>query len=46
MLASQKADVEALTSRVPDLSAHSATSDLKHKNAERQAVHHQGDPMM
>jgi hypothetical protein len=38
MLASQKAKVEALTSRVSDLSARSATSDLKCKNAERQAV--------
>ena len=38
MLASQKAKVEALTSRVSDLSARSATSDLKCKNAERQAI--------
>ena len=38
MLASQKANVKALTSGVSDLSACSATSDLKHKNAERQAV--------
>ena len=38
MLASQKAKVEALTSQVSDLSARSATSDLKCKNAERQAI--------
>ncbi len=38
MLASQKANVKALTSRVSDLSARSATSDLKCKNAERQAI--------
>ena len=38
MLALQRAKVEALTSHVSDLSACSATSDLKHKNAERQAI--------
>ena len=38
MLASQKEKVEALTSRVSDLSARSATSDLECKNAERQAI--------